>query len=267
MMTVAELHGKLKPCESMEDLLTSDVFSAFKYCHPKEALIPFLELAICFDPHINQPPVFSDVLSAHYVFWPRSSSWKEPDLIIILKTTDGSNIALNVEAKYMSGKHNAEVDDKESVEPDHLSGDQLVAQYTDLKNSAFTDEVLIRELRLAQRKYLFYVTAHYVPPLHDIEETKESLSKSPFGGDVDKFFWLSWRSAWSVCELRKGRQIPVLEDLRYLLEKKNLKQLSLWQEVGACESPVGFWIEERAFWRIVLPEGRLASPRYFWQSQ
>ncbi len=43
IMTIAEIHGKLPPYEQMEDLLTSDVFSTFKYLGVNNGLIQFLK--------------------------------------------------------------------------------------------------------------------------------------------------------------------------------------------------------------------------------
>ena len=47
-MTIAEIHGKLPEYEGMEDLLTSDVFSTFKYLPLELAFIPFLQRAVNF---------------------------------------------------------------------------------------------------------------------------------------------------------------------------------------------------------------------------
>ena len=47
-MTIAEVHGKLSPYKRMEDLLTSDVFSTFRYLDVNNGLVPFLQKAINF---------------------------------------------------------------------------------------------------------------------------------------------------------------------------------------------------------------------------
>ncbi|BAD76014.1 hypothetical protein GK1729 [Geobacillus kaustophilus HTA426] len=52
-MTITEIHGKLPEYEGMEDLLTSDVFSTFKYLPLELAFIPFLKRAVNYImPHI-----------------------------------------------------------------------------------------------------------------------------------------------------------------------------------------------------------------------
>ena len=50
-MTIAELHRKISRTganlhDQMEDLLTSDVFSACKYVRPAMLLLPFLRTAV-----------------------------------------------------------------------------------------------------------------------------------------------------------------------------------------------------------------------------
>lgn len=59
-MTIAEIHGKLSSYEHMEDLLTSDVFSTFKYLEVNNGLIPFLkrQQALRTMPHL----IFSRIL-------------------------------------------------------------------------------------------------------------------------------------------------------------------------------------------------------------
>lgn len=45
-MTIAEVHGKLANVENKEDLLTSDVFSTFRYLPVNLGMIPFLKQSI-----------------------------------------------------------------------------------------------------------------------------------------------------------------------------------------------------------------------------
>jgi hypothetical protein len=83
LMTIAELHGKLPSnLEAKEDLLTSDVFSNFRYLPVNLGLIPFLRKAI--NARTGQPisNMFTDCLTADYIFWPKITQYKrEPDQI------------------------------------------------------------------------------------------------------------------------------------------------------------------------------------------
>lgn len=105
-MAIAELHGK----HLEEDLLTSDVFGAFKYLPPSLGLLPFLAKAKPFVE--DAAPLSCDAGDASYYFWPRAGR-REPDLLILLKPTTlgaanalGPPSALIVEVKYHSPKHN-----------------------------------------------------------------------------------------------------------------------------------------------------------------
>ena len=91
-MYLAEIHGKLsRQTENQEDILTSNVFSFFKYSNRKSFLYEFvrslgLEISI------------ENALNAEFFFWPRFEDNTEPDLVIII-----GDFYLLVEAKYHSG--------------------------------------------------------------------------------------------------------------------------------------------------------------------
>ena len=178
-MTIAEIHGKLSPYERMEDLLTSDVFSTFKYLHPDNGLVPFLKHAKrATDSSI--PDFLSNVVQADYLFWPRTTKLnREPDVLIILTNKDGSTISILVEAKYMSGKSN--IKRKESIDYiDHFDGDQLAELYKELQEgNIYIENQIIREKfhKSKDNRYLFYITAHHVFPNKDFEETFSIMKK------------------------------------------------------------------------------------------
>lgn len=252
-MTVAEIHGKLTPYESLEDLLTSDVFGAFKYCSPQEALIPFLKNGVPFIGSASKLDFLDNVKSAHYFFWPRSLTDRQPDLIIILTLQDNNNVAINIEAKYLSGKHNIDIDEShisigellsKTEQRDHV-GDQLLDQYKALKNKRYHNgnlrEGIEAALNSCKQFYLFYVTSHYLLPSEDIEETINKDSDN----DSKYFYWLNWAKAWEVCKINRN---IILDDLRQLLEKKGLTELNLWENIAYIPNPLEncyFWTEER----------------------
>ena len=91
-MYLAELHGKLsRNVERKEDILTSNVFSFFKYARRDLFLKQYLEkvLGLSFS--------VSDLNGADFIFWPTYDDNTEPDLVIIV----GSYYLL-IEAKYFS---------------------------------------------------------------------------------------------------------------------------------------------------------------------
>ena len=90
-MYQAELRGKLSSKqEMMEDLLTSNVFSFFKYSNRKVFLKPYLQT---LDIQVTD----RDVENADFQFWPSFESKTEPDLVLLV-----GNYYLLFEAKYFS---------------------------------------------------------------------------------------------------------------------------------------------------------------------
>ena len=91
-MYLAELHGKLSSkIERMEDVLTSNVFSFFKYSSREVFLKGYLE-TLGFN--VSQ----KDARDAEFLFWHRFEDNTEPDLII-----KAGRYYLLFEAKYFSG--------------------------------------------------------------------------------------------------------------------------------------------------------------------
>ena len=92
-MYLAELSGKVSSKMSKnEDLLTSNVFSFFKYSARKTYLLPYLKTIGFQD--ISE----KDVKEAQFIFWPRFDDQTEPDLILIV-----GKYYILFEAKYTSG--------------------------------------------------------------------------------------------------------------------------------------------------------------------
>jgi hypothetical protein len=91
-MYLAELHGKLSNNnENKEDILTSNVFSFFKYTNRDTFLYPLLldlKLEISLE----------DAHEAEFIFWPCFPDSTQPDLVILV-----GNYYLLFEAKYHSG--------------------------------------------------------------------------------------------------------------------------------------------------------------------
>jgi hypothetical protein len=266
-MTIAELHGKLRPHESMEDLLTSDVFQAVKYC-PLELTLQILSRGISFDKQTHFPSFSSNAKSINYYFWPRSSVGLEPDLIIIIDLESKESIVINIEAKYMSGKHNVELDSEKNGDAygySRLSGDQLLDQYHALKQSQYKG-TLGEKIKGADRKYLFYLTAHYVPPEEDIKKTLNDFKDEKLHSEISCLFWLNWQTIWEEASQNKDKyNFPsniILTDLMSLLERKRLRPLNLWkQRVGAIGRREGFW--KRKFFNNSICKKQLSRPVFF----
>jgi len=91
-MYLAELHGKLSSrVERMEDILTSNVFSFFKYSNRDIFLRNYLN-------ELKFKVSAKEAEEAEFRFWPVFEDGTEPDLVIIV-----CNYYLLIEAKYFSG--------------------------------------------------------------------------------------------------------------------------------------------------------------------
>lgn len=241
-MTIAEIHGKLSTHEHMEDLLTSDVFSTFKYLDVNNGLIPFLKKATRFND--NTPPNFlEEIVEADYVFWPRTIYLnREPDVLIILTKKNQSTITILIEAKYHSGKSNAhrekDATDKEKNPLEHLDGDQLAELFKELQDGKiYISDPVIRDkyIQSAGNRYLFFVTAHYASPRHDMVETFKVLEKKQyFNQNYQYFFWVNWISIIGAIDEVNSRETwqnaptmrYLLSDLKDLLKRKGLVPFS-----------------------------------------
>ncbi|MGB6679874.1 MAG: hypothetical protein WBF08_00940 [Candidatus Bathyarchaeia archaeon] len=90
-MYIAELKGKLSAHhEILEDVLTSNVFSFFKYSNRRTFLKPFLM-------NLGIKVIDEDVRNAEFVFWPVYEDGTEPDVVVIV-----GGYYILFEAKYYS---------------------------------------------------------------------------------------------------------------------------------------------------------------------
>ena len=91
-MYQAELKGKLpSTIGRQEDILTSNVFSFFKYSDRRLYLKSLLDF-------LHVPAAPDDLQEAEFVFWPNYDDGTQPDLVIIV-----GRYYLLFEAKYFSG--------------------------------------------------------------------------------------------------------------------------------------------------------------------
>lgn len=285
-MTIAEIHGKLKPYERMEDLLTSDVFSTFKYLDVNKGLIPFLSRAIKVIDMTN-PDFLLDIVEADYVFWPKTTKLnREPDVLIILTKEGGSTLSILIEAKYTSGKSNINREkDKADNILDHLDGDQLAELYKELQEgNIYIKSPLLRKkfVNSLGNRYLFYVSSHYVLPIRDFVESFKILNKKQYSNPTDReFYWVNWICIIDVINevLSKENHNPpstwLLTDLRDLLYKKGLvpfcgfSNLQLDYQVHK----IFFWeediqsYEQSLFSRIDIKKLNREPQNFFWKGE
>lgn len=284
-MTIAEIHGKLSPYERMEDLLTSDVFSTFKYLNPNQGLIPFLKRAIKVIDKTN-PLFLLDIVEAEYVFWPRTTKLnREPDLLIILTKEDGTTISILIEAKYTSGKSNIFRDKEKTDDLDHFDGDQLAELYKELQEGNLqisNRRIKEKFIKSNGKRYLFYTTAHHTIPKKDFEETFKILKKKKYDNQTGEYFyWINWMCITDVIDETNAKEnwsnAPtmqyLLNDLKELLCRKGLIPFYGFSNLQfKCNCPKFFFWEEdvfkkqQHFFSEIKPIKR-ESQSYFWMGE
>ena len=191
-MYLAEIRGKLsQENENREDILTSNVFSFFKYANRTEFLYPFIRsLGVEITP--------ADAFAAEFLFWPKYADGTEPDLVLLI----GDNYLL-FEAKYLSGFGKETPIIKNQLRREIEGGCQEAG-------------TLKKEFRI------FALTSDYF----EKSDFKKDIPDSYF----HYFKWLNWQSiALFIFQvLERNQDLPpeirlFAEDLYSLFLKKNLR--------------------------------------------
>lgn len=194
-MYIAELKGKIpSSLTRKEDLLTSNVFSFFKYADRKTFLKPFLK-------GLNFAVSDKDVSEAEFLFWPTYEDRTEPDVVLIV----GPHYIL-FEAKYFSG----------------------FGEETELYEDQLTREMKMGSLnanRLGKKFCLVAVTADYSEPKKLFMKIKH-LGKYLWISWHDVTLFLERTISAEI----KDREFA--EDLYSLLIKKNLRIFDGYQNIS-----------------------------------
>jgi hypothetical protein len=242
---VAETHGKMSsgfpPSERMEDVLTSNVFSAFRYFGLVSPLVTWLQRArnVVGESLLLQP------VALQVFFWPRATvgnRTREPDLLLIVRDDAGDELAIVVEAKYESGP--SDVTEDESSTGDHtngaeeirLTGNQLADEYIAIRVGHWklrdrAQDAVRRPPEGANRVAVLYVTSHYEMPIDVLTAAVEMVcSRLPGSDSTDvahRFYWLSWRQLTTVLRVPATNgsdgQKRFLDDLHDLLVGRGLR--------------------------------------------
>lgn len=191
-MYLAELHGKLSPkTERLEDLLTSNVFSFFKYSDREVFLKEYLRM-------LGFSVSSKEAREAEFMFWPRYEQNTEPDLVIRV-----GKYYILVEAKYFSDFDEG----NNNIKPQLVR--EIECGSLDAKN-------------YSQEFYLVAITADYYRKEHKFRVIPRIFRSN--------FKWTSWQKIASFLELsleknpninKKERDFAL--DLRDLLDRKNLR--------------------------------------------
>ena len=200
-MYLAELHGKLSSkIERMEDVLTSNVFSFFKYSDREVFLKGYLDT-------LGYGVSEEEAKAAEFIFWHRFEDNTEPDLVIKV-----GRYYLLFEAKYFSGfAEGSEVTDAQLLR--EIAGGQFEADLSsrEFKLIAITADSYYKDFKFR------VIPCDYRP----------------------KFQWTNWQRVAQFIDGTletnmnlRGEEIDFATDLSKLLDKKNLRGFYGW------ESPV-----------------------------
>ncbi len=183
-MIHASLHGKVPRLEKYEDILTSNVFSALRYCSTADIVVRLMQLAVDLD---GKPMPLSneEVSTIKYFFWPNLGK-SEPDVLIALERVSGNTDLICVEVKYRSGKSGEDRHEEDGELRIEDTRDQLARQYQDL-DALRQGAQRTEKLGKIDRTFLVYLTLDAAMPVGALEATLGSMPR----GEV---YWLSWRS-------------------------------------------------------------------------
>jgi hypothetical protein len=259
-MTIAELHGKLAPkrtggfYERMEDLLTSDVFGTMKYAGWEAGFLNWLRSATAPMENFRTAslilPKDEEISFAEYRFWPTLKSGREPDLLIAIHQKSSKLALIIIEAKYLSGPSNIEMDGEFTVAG--LTGDQIADQIND-----FPDTLNESSRSAISARIHIYLTAHHSCPMETFQDSNKNIRRK----DVS-YFWLNWQALTSFLdsELPRLDEKPKLlvQDLIDLLKRKDLVPFRGFR-ISAFDFPVecpgcGFW-KEKWWMARAIPHG------------
>ena len=177
-MLAAELAGKTSsttpPHERMEDVLTSNVFSSFRYLNKLDIISRFLKRAKNIG---GDSLALDDLVDFEAYFWPKfrflGTGKREPDAVLFATDINGKHLSFIVEAKLDSGLHNASNKQVIGADNDKIElGHQLADQYCSLHCGKWDHKEIANKLNNAERKYLIYLTAHYSFPQVDMKSAK-----------------------------------------------------------------------------------------------
>jgi hypothetical protein len=264
-MIQADIRGKLNANSSSrsEDVLTSNVLGLLRYV--PQRLREFLVRArrvtlVAGDVVVDGPgtglAVGSDL---DVLFWQRLGRHGEIDAVIVEGPQDKPTRVVGFEAKYESGKSDAQ----RTGSSDEAS-DQLDEYWRGLSEHAFSGPATIgKPAPRLEAVQLVYVTAHLCAPLEDL---RASLMRLAEHGHQVEIAWLSWRDLFHVVEagFGPGAERRILADLKALLERKGLLPFMgvLNLRPPLVPSRVDFY--RPAHW--ARPPAALPSP-LFWRSK
>ena len=220
-MFEAELANKIPEVKAHEDYLTSCIFGALKYLPPKYGIFPILGEALNYrlkkklNDYLASKGLPLEIFEkAELYFWPKSSKYGEPDIVILIKDKNSSYI-IAIEVKYFSYKHGEGEDDQLKR--------YFVALSTNKNRTTFACDA-IKEFS-GDLLAIIYLTQFEARD--EIVDTLNALAKEDKKDVSNIFFHLKWQNVAGVIEnLCLGEKDlyrkKIYDDIHKLLDFKNL---------------------------------------------
>jgi len=253
-MALAEIHGKM-PFIYSEDLLTADVFAAFKYLPADSGILAFLHSIDGLN-GLLRPLQAGDTVTCTYHFWPIGlERRREPDVLLEISIEERI-YHIVVEAKYYSGPSDKEIEEIELDGDVYQVGNQLADQLRDLYHGEyriFRQGLRHRRISLLSEvndRFLIYLTAHNTKPRTELDR---ATTQYPIG--QRKLFWANWSQVYEhFQQMRRWVTTEpaslILQDICLLLERKGFASFH-----GFRPMPMGDLDPASAsFWRDRSPD-------------
>lgn len=230
-MSIASRYGKLRisaeddgtRARRQEDLLTADVFGAYRYLPAELGLRSLLAHAVSVDgeplrrwAEARDVP-WNELSLIKCAFWPCLAS-KEPDLVIVLgDTIDPARLAILVEVKLHAEQHTIDGASQLGFYGAALLDDRLEGEPFDVALPPLRPVVLLTKERTV--------------PSAALARARSELGDHHAEGRTDAF-WVSWTTAailaTEALEARKregapAHELAVLEDLVADLEERGFR--------------------------------------------
>ena len=228
-MFEAEIASKLPELKNREDYLTSCIFGAIKYLHPKDLLLPFISCSYNYYSGLTlKEYAYSlgiellDPLNVRILFWPRSTIYGEPDIVLILQYKNGEYL-IPIEIKFFSTKHG------------EAENDQLARYYHALATPEGRQSFSNKDINRFSGKILAFI---YLTQFEGADEIQQSLKILESLGIKahQQLFHLRWQQLAKIVFKRsvdeeRSYEGGIFNDLKSLLIFKNLIPFSTFSNL------------------------------------
>ena len=250
-LSLQNTHGSVQDItwERIEDVLTADVFGAYRYLPLKYGLIPFLshardERRLTLSEFLANHAISLESLNyARILFWPRLEDQSEPDLLILLGTgPDGLQVALMVEAKFYSSQHEIEKAGTRSSQIGHY----LIQHHRGAHGPSLVSE------GMPPLRPLLFLTRDARPPYQDLSRARREVRAAlpDLTEEEVGLFWCSWAQAgvearrlWRAHRAEIGERpwLRLLLDVWQEIEHRGLMPRAPFRRLPTWVKPLPIW--------------------------